>query len=239
MTRFIAILGKGGVGKTTVSVNLAVSLKNLGKDVVLIDCNPSNPDIGLYLNVGKLPVTLSQVFNQSKSIFESIYLHSSGIKLIPSEGLENISMSRLKTIFNTLNGTAEIVLLDTGVFEEEILDLVDEILIVANTDEMSVKHASRIKEKAEEKEVTVLGTVLNKFNNYGLSMFEIEKKLEMPNLVSIEESNDIKTASLNNQAIVNYYPRNDVSKGFNILAEKIGGEFIKKESFFDYLFGLK
>ena len=38
MTKFIAVVsGKGGTGKTTTAVNLAASLNNLGRDVILLD----------------------------------------------------------------------------------------------------------------------------------------------------------------------------------------------------------
>ena len=76
---------------------------------------------------------------------------------------------------------------------------------------------------------------MNRFDKYGFSVEEIEKMLDMPTLINIKDSKDIKAAGLENQSIVNYYPRIDVSKNFNRLAEKIGGEFVEKESFFDYV----
>jgi len=240
MTRFIAVLGKGGVGKTTISVNLAVALHNLGKDVILMDANMKNPDVGVYLGVGKLPVTLSHVFNDNKSVFDSIYLHSSGVKLIPSDGVEEVGMDKVKNVFKSLNGAAEVVLVDTGSFEEEILDLVNEALIVTNKDEMSVKQGARIKKMAEEKGLTVLGGVLNRNNNHGLMIEDVELTLDTPVLVSIKESNDMKTASMEKQAVVNYYPRLEISKNFDILAKKIAGIYVKREGFFNYLMkGLK
>jgi flagellar biosynthesis protein FlhG len=235
MTRFVAVMGKGGVGKTTISINLAVSFKNLGKDVILLDYNTINPDVGLFLGTGKLPISLSHVFKNNVSVFETIYLHSSGVKLIPSEGLENASLERLKTVLKSLDGIAEIVLIDTGAFDDELLGLVDEVLIVANPDMMSVSHASKIKKSAEEKGITVLGVVLNKFYNYGLPVEDFEHIIEMPALTYINDSNDLKIASLNKQAVVNYYPRADISKRFNYLAKQLSGKLIEKEGFFDYI----
>ena len=52
MTRIIGISsGKGGVGKTTVTANLALALKKMGKRVLMIDCNLSTPHLSYYLGV--------------------------------------------------------------------------------------------------------------------------------------------------------------------------------------------
>ena len=47
MKELIVISGKGGTGKTTVAVNLAVSL---GNNVQLLDCDVEEPNAHLFLN---------------------------------------------------------------------------------------------------------------------------------------------------------------------------------------------
>ncbi len=49
----IAVVGKGGAGKTTTSAVLARSLARQGREVVALDCD-TNPNLGISLGVGDL-----------------------------------------------------------------------------------------------------------------------------------------------------------------------------------------
>ncbi|MGC8736247.1 MAG: Mrp/NBP35 family ATP-binding protein, partial [Dissulfurimicrobium sp.] len=48
--------GKGGVGKTTVTVNLAIALKNFGARVGILDADMHGPDIPIMLGIDEHPV---------------------------------------------------------------------------------------------------------------------------------------------------------------------------------------
>ena len=49
MSRFIVITsGKGGVGKTTTSINLAAAINSFDEDVTLVDINLTTPNVGLH-----------------------------------------------------------------------------------------------------------------------------------------------------------------------------------------------
>jgi ATP-binding protein involved in chromosome partitioning len=59
--RLIAIgSGKGGVGKTTVSVNLAISLARLGRRVGLLDADVYGPNVPLMMGVNQTPNALGE-----------------------------------------------------------------------------------------------------------------------------------------------------------------------------------
>ena len=84
MTRVIGILsGKGGVGKTTLTGNLAVELAKLGKEVYAIDCNISTSHLGMYFGFYDYDITLNDVLRGSHEIEDSIYEHKSGVKIVP------------------------------------------------------------------------------------------------------------------------------------------------------------
>jgi ATP-binding protein involved in chromosome partitioning len=59
--RLIAIgSGKGGVGKTTVSVNLAISLARLGRSVGLLDADVYGPNVPLMFGISHAPNAIGE-----------------------------------------------------------------------------------------------------------------------------------------------------------------------------------
>ena len=83
MTRFVGILsGKGGVAKTTTTVNLGAALNYFKRDVIIVDGNLSTPNLGLHLGIPIVPISLHDVLKNKNNIVESIYQHESGLKII-------------------------------------------------------------------------------------------------------------------------------------------------------------
>jgi CO dehydrogenase maturation factor len=60
----IAVIGKGGSGKTTVSGVLARSLASKGLEVIALDCD-ANPNLGISLGVGASPTEELAAIRQS------------------------------------------------------------------------------------------------------------------------------------------------------------------------------
>ncbi|MFB6193111.1 MAG: P-loop NTPase, partial [Candidatus Nanohaloarchaea archaeon] len=55
------ISGKGGVGKTSLTVNLGVSLSDFGNEVTIVDADFAASNLGVYLGRYDHPVKIQQV----------------------------------------------------------------------------------------------------------------------------------------------------------------------------------
>jgi septum site-determining protein MinD len=235
MTRIIAVLsGKGGVGKTTISINLAEALNKLGRDVIVLDGNLTSPDIGINLGLTNIPASFHDALKGKKNILNSVYLHPSGLRVIPGsinlEAIKEIDLDNLKNIFSQLRGFSEIIILDMeaglGTETLNVLQFADEVLIVANPEISSVVNALKAIKLTEEMNITVLGVVLNKVRNdsFDLPISSVETLLERPLLVKIPETDDIRKAQYKKQTLFSNSPNSDAVASFKKLAAYLVGE---------------
>ena len=115
MTKFIALIsGKGGVGKTTATLNLGHALSNLGKKVLLLDANFMTPNLALSLGYLNPEGTVNKFLRKERNIKEVTYLHESGISIIPAspsyEEFLKTNPQNLTEIFEHLDNSADFVL---------------------------------------------------------------------------------------------------------------------------------
>ncbi len=186
MTKIIAIAsGKGGVGKTTLTTNLAASLANQGKKVVVVDANLSAPNLAIHLGIPTVSlITLNDVMKHNAYITHALYKHPSGFYIVPAD-LDEIehNYGGLKHALRQLLGNADIVILDAapGVNKEvdAAVKVADEVLLVVTPDEASLRNAILLKRHIDELGKSVTGVVVNQAKNvhYELSDKEVEERL--------------------------------------------------------------
>ncbi len=242
MSRIIGVVsGKGGVGKTTLAVNLGAALAGRGKKVIIIDCNITTSHLGSYLGMYYCPVTINHVLRGNAEIFDIIYDHHSGMKVIPAslrlEDIKGVDFTRLRDIVRRLDDDS-IIILDAapGLGREAAVAMraSDEILYIATPFIPAVIDVMKCKSMANEIGLKHIGLVLNMVSNenYELSKKDIELMSGLPVISTVPMDRNVQKSLAANFPVVQFAPRSKSSIAFKKLAAFIINEKYD-ESFFE------
>jgi len=121
--------GKGGVGKTTVTANLAVSLAERGREVMVLDADLGLANLDVMLGL-QPRYNLSHVLAGERSLDDVLVDGPSGIKIIPASSgvrrmvnLNTMEQAGLIRAFSDLRRNVDVLLLDTaaGIHEDVLM----------------------------------------------------------------------------------------------------------------------
>lgn len=122
MSKVITVFGaKGGIGKTTIAVNLAAKLAENNKKVALLDFDIEFGEISVYLNLD-IKDTLSELITEKSefdidTIRSYMNVHSSGVHVLCApkspEYSEGINANQIEKLMNILRTYYDYVIIDT------------------------------------------------------------------------------------------------------------------------------
>jgi pilus assembly protein CpaE len=185
---------KGGVGRTTVAVNLAVAAATeLGKRVVIVDGSFQFGDVGVLLNLnprGKSIADLAPELEagEVESLDSFVINHSAGVRVLlapPSpEMAELVTPSGIKKVLEALRQDHDLVVVDCTAFFNDttlaILDVADLILTMLSLEITSIKNMRLFLEVAEQLgyETGKVRLILNRADStLGIRVQDVEQSI--------------------------------------------------------------
>ncbi|RME48802.1 MAG: polysaccharide biosynthesis tyrosine autokinase [Chloroflexi bacterium] len=158
-------------GKSTTLANLAVTMAQAGKQVILVDCDLRRPSLHEIFGVSNTTGLTSVILDDTTSAPPLRETGVPGLKLLTSGPLppnpaELLGSRRMADLIRALREQADIVLFDAppviAVTDAAILaSQVDGVLLVLNAGVTRREHAQRAKAALEKVNARLIGTVLN------------------------------------------------------------------------------
>jgi flagellar biosynthesis protein FlhG len=240
--RVIAVAsGKGGVGKTNVSVNLGISLSKLGNRVLLMDADMglANVDIMLGLHT---TYNLSHVLDGVKTLQEVIVEGPGGLKIIPAASgvrrmaqLTAMENAGIINAFSELNGELDVLIVDTaaGIADSVVsfCRAAQEVVVVVTDEPASITDAyALIKVLSRDYQLTRFRLLANmsKSEAHGRALYEklarvCEQFLDVSidYLGSVPFDHDLRDAVQKQIPVTLFKPGSESARAFRAMAQKI------------------
>ncbi len=234
----LAIAGaKGGVGKTTTSINLSAVLASLGRSVVLVELDLAMANVCDFLDLdarlehGRDP-TLHEVLADTASVADATYEAPGDFDVVPSgttlQGFANADLHAAGDVVRELRDAYDVVLLDTGggLGTETILplSLADETVLVSSPRVASVRDTKKTRDLVRHVGGAAAGVVFVKSGS-GRSpgVDRIADFLSVELLGHIPEDSAVASAQDIGRPVVVAEEDSDAAKAYRALGSRVHG----------------
>jgi pilus assembly protein CpaE len=227
--------GKGGTGKTTVAVNIAVTLSQMNKKVIIVDCDLQFGDVNLLFDLEPKD-TIAELAQESNSLSIDIIkgftmLHSTGVSVLCApkspEYAEYVTGKHIEDIINTLRPYYEYIIIDLSPSFNDIsiaaVENCDQVYLVSGLDISALRNAkicTNILDSLQQKDKVAV--IINKASESVIKAKDYENILGLKVVGSISEDTKIALKSLNKGVpIVLSQPRCQITKSIKAICDKI------------------
>lgn len=240
--RVIAITsGKGGVGKTSVSVNLAIALALHGAKVTLVDADLGLGNVEVLMGLQSF-FNLSHVIDGTKTLDEVIIRSKVGVEVIPgSSGLSRIAdlkdkeREKLISALFSLCERSDFLLLDTmaGIGKNTVsfCTSADEVLLVTTPEPSAIVDAyAMLKTIHYQRQDTVIKLIVNMVINAGqgqavaTKLSNVAQQYLNRNIIylgHILRDTHVNQSIMQSQPVLTFAPHAPASRCFETLAQRL------------------
>jgi pilus assembly protein CpaE len=196
MGRIHAFYGaKGGVGTTTIAINAAIALHNLGRRVVLVDGNLQFGDHRVFLDLGLDRKSIADLVSapsmDADLVKRIVQTHDSGVDLLlapPSpESADLVTPAHMSQVLELLRGLYDYVIVDIDKRLDDlnlmVLDVAETIFVVMTADLSCLKNVRLVLETIGHLgyQASKIKLVLNRSNAFtGINIKSAEGALRRP-----------------------------------------------------------
>ncbi len=237
--------GKGGVGKSSISVNLAIALSRIGNRVIVLDADFGLANVEVMLGI-RPRYNLADLMFRGKSLTDIITEGPENIGFISGgsgiQELTNLTRDQIVYLIQKLvelDEKADIIIVDTGAgIADSVLEFVgasSEVLLVATPEPTSITDAYALLKTLNRKtdlslDETVIKMIANRVDSYedGKELYDklslvvskfLDFKLEY--LGSVPQDPSVSKAVMRQKPALMLYPKSEFSASLNSFAHSM------------------
>jgi septum site-determining protein MinD len=234
-TVYAVASSKGGVGKTTTTVNLGATLASAGLSVAVVDGDIGMANLGDALGIEPEGATLHDVLAEDSEtpVEDAVYEGPAGLAVVPGDtsidGFRAAEPANLADVLDALDDY-DYVLVDTGagLSHDTVLPLglADEVVLVSTTERDSLTDTEKTRKVVERLDGATRGVVLTRVDPDDPNAEEVAERLAADVIEAVPVDPVVRESMRLSDPLPSYAPGSPAASAYRALAGSLTDESI-------------